>query len=202
MSSKFTQAEIRHRGMWKQDIQAALRGQMNDLVSHVECGVAELISKEVTKQLRPYLEVHERSQQQVRELVSNRDKTVKSDHEDFTKRIEDAVAEIVLKIFREYWVLDSEATFWAQTSAPFGLSLGLNRRLGNPIGLRKENEMLEPNAVIEPLSEQECERIYYEIRRYLGGAAQENLTRLYITQRELRRQGDRQREETSNRCGR
>ena len=31
--------------------------------------------------------------------------------------------------------------------------------------------MIEPNAVIEPLSAQECERIYYEIRRYLGGAA-------------------------------
>jgi hypothetical protein len=46
--------------------------------------------------------------------------------------------------------------------------------------------MLEPNAVIEPLSEQECERIYYEIRRYLGSTAQEDLTRLYITQRELR----------------
>jgi hypothetical protein len=47
--------------------------------------------------------------------------------------------------------------------------------------------MIEPTAAIEPLSEQECERVYSEIRRYLGGTAQENLTRLYITQRELRR---------------
>jgi hypothetical protein len=47
--------------------------------------------------------------------------------------------------------------------------------------------MLEPNAVIEPLSAEDCERIYFEIRRYLGSTAQEDLTRLYITQRELRR---------------
>lgn len=47
--------------------------------------------------------------------------------------------------------------------------------------------MLEPNAVIAPLSAEECERIYYEIRRYLGQAAQDDLTRLYITQRELQR---------------
>lgn len=46
--------------------------------------------------------------------------------------------------------------------------------------------VLQPNAVIEPLSAEECERIYYEIRRYLGSTAQEDLTRLYITQRELR----------------
>jgi cold shock CspA family protein len=45
MSDRFLQAEIRHRRMWQQDIQAALRGQLSDLLSHVESGVAEFANE-------------------------------------------------------------------------------------------------------------------------------------------------------------
>ena len=48
-------------------------------------------------------------------------------------------------------------------------------------------ETLQPNAVIPPLSEEECQRIYWELMRYLGPAAKNDLMRLYITQRELRK---------------
>ena len=108
MSARFAQADIRNRGLWKQDIQAALRGQLNDLVSNVEGSVKESIRKEVTEQISSYKEAHERSQQQVRELVSKRDETIKSDREDFTKGMENTITAMVLKILQDYWIIDSE----------------------------------------------------------------------------------------------
>jgi glucuronate isomerase len=108
LSARFMQAEIRQRNIGKQDIQAAIRGQLAELVSRVESGVAELIKKEVTEQLRPYLEIHERSQQQVKDLVAANNERVKADHADFIKSFEDKVTATVLKVLQDYWVLDSE----------------------------------------------------------------------------------------------
>jgi len=108
LSARFLQAEIRQRNTGKQDIQAALRGQLAEVVSHVESSVEGSIKREVAEQLRPYLEIHERSQQQVKDLVASNHETVKADRADFIKGFEDKVAEIVLKLLVEYWVLDSE----------------------------------------------------------------------------------------------
>lgn len=112
LSARFLQAEIRQRNTGKQDIQAAIRGQLVEMVSHVESSVAGLIKIEVAEQLRPYLEKYdsefERSQQQVKDLVAANYKRLEADRADFTKGIENVVAEIVLKVLQEYWVLDSE----------------------------------------------------------------------------------------------
>jgi hypothetical protein len=108
LSARFLQAEIRQRNTGKQDIQAALRGQLAEVVSHVESSVAELIKKEVTEQLRPYLEIHEQSQQQVKNLVASNNEKVKADRVDFIKSFEDKVTATVLKVLQDYWVLDSE----------------------------------------------------------------------------------------------
>ena len=45
LSARFLQAEIRQRNIGKQDIQAAIRGQLAELVSHVESSVAGLIQE-------------------------------------------------------------------------------------------------------------------------------------------------------------
>jgi hypothetical protein len=104
LTNRFTQAELRQRRIAQQDIQAALRGQLADLMSHVESGVETLIRKEVSRQL----ETHEHTQQQVRELVSSNNARIEKERADFTRGIEDTVAGIVLKLLKEYWVLDSE----------------------------------------------------------------------------------------------
>ena len=39
LNAAITQAEIRFRKMWKEDFQAALRGQLQDLIAHVESRV-------------------------------------------------------------------------------------------------------------------------------------------------------------------
>ncbi len=108
LSARFLQAEIRQRNTGKQDIQAAFRGQLAELVSRVESGVEELIKKEVIEQFRPYLEIHERSQQQVKDLVAANYKKLEADHADFIKSFEDTVTATVLKVLQDYWVLDSE----------------------------------------------------------------------------------------------
>lgn len=46
--------------------------------------------------------------------------------------------------------------------------------------------MLSPSAVIDPLSAESCEQLYYELSRHLSATALESLTKLHITQRELR----------------
>jgi hypothetical protein len=108
LSARFLQAEIRQRNTGKQDIQAALRGQLVEMVSHVESSVEGLIKREVTEQLRPYLEIHERSQKQVKDLVASNNEKVKADRADFIKSFEDLVTTKVLKVLQDYWVLDSE----------------------------------------------------------------------------------------------
>jgi len=50
--------------------------------------------------------------------------------------------------------------------------------------------MLAHNAVIEPLSAEEVERIYWELHTRLGGSSRDDLTKLYITIRELRSDRD------------
>ena len=66
----------------------------------------------MAEQLRPYLEKYdsefERSQQQVKDLVAANNEKAKADRADFIKSFEDLVAEKVLKVLQEYWVLDSE----------------------------------------------------------------------------------------------
>jgi hypothetical protein len=112
LSARFLQAEIRQRNTGKQDIQAAIRGQLVEVVSHVESSVAGLIKREVAEQLRPYLEKYdsefERSQQRVKDLVAANNEKVKADHADFIKSFEDKVTATVLKVLQDYWVLDSE----------------------------------------------------------------------------------------------
>jgi hypothetical protein len=108
LSARFLQAEIRQRNTGKQDIQAAIRGQLAEMVSHVESSVAGLVKKEVTEQLRPYLEIHERSQQQVKDLVASNNEKIRTDRADFIKSFETTVTTMVLKVLQDYWVLDSE----------------------------------------------------------------------------------------------
>jgi hypothetical protein len=112
LSARFLQADIRQRNTGKQDIQAAIRGQLVEMVSHVESSVAGLIKREVAEQLRPYLEKYdsefERSQQQVKDLVAANNEKAKADRADFIKSFEDTVTTTVLKVLQDYWVLDSE----------------------------------------------------------------------------------------------
>jgi hypothetical protein len=112
LSARFLQAEIRQRNTGKQDIQAAFRGQLAELVSRVESSIAGLIKREVAEQLRPYLEKYdsefERSQQQVKDLVVANNEKAKVDRADFMKSFEDTVTATVLKVLQDYWVLDSE----------------------------------------------------------------------------------------------
>jgi len=50
------------------------------------------------------------------------------------------------------------------------------------------DQELLPNAVLESISDEECEQIYYDLCRYLGLAGKNNLTKLYIMLRQARKQ--------------
>jgi hypothetical protein len=112
LSARFMQAEIRQRNTGKQDIQAAIRGQLVEMVSHVESSVAGLIKREVAEQLRPYLGKYdsefERSQQQVKDLVAANYRRLEADRAAFIKGFENEVTRTVLQVLQDYWVLDSE----------------------------------------------------------------------------------------------
>lgn len=94
-----THLELRFRRMWKQDIEANIRGTVNDLVAHAQSRQDSAIRSAVREAIEPY-------RQQVRDTVAASNEHVREYINDFRKDFADCVAGEVLKILREYWVLD------------------------------------------------------------------------------------------------
>src|SRR6266480_7067036 len=98
------QAEVRYRKMWKDDFQAALRGQLNDLLSHVETHAESQIGQTIEKKIGAYLEAHERSVRRAEELVS-------SDREwwdAYRKNFNTEVRGIVLEVLKDFYVINED----------------------------------------------------------------------------------------------
>jgi hypothetical protein len=93
--------EVRLRRMWKQDIDAAYRGQISDILSHVESRV----SSQVSNLVHPVVSgAVNNAQADTREALTKHDARVSESIAAAKKSLEDEVAKIVVKILAEYGV--------------------------------------------------------------------------------------------------
>jgi hypothetical protein len=106
--------ELRLRRMWKDDISAAYRGQVNDVLSHVESRVRELVTESL-QTMSGRLSEHDAKTQErrrqhdteTRECLRKNDDRVKQHIDDAERALEHQVANIVVKILAEYGVVSS-----------------------------------------------------------------------------------------------
>ena len=102
LTDAITQAELRFRRMWKDDFAAALRGQLNDLIAHVETRVEARIKTIVAENLRASVESHEASTKALLAMVqSDRDFWIR-----YREALKDEIKGVCLETLQEFHVID------------------------------------------------------------------------------------------------
>ena len=115
LTDAITQAEVRFRRMWKDDFAAALRGQLNDLVSHVEDRVEGRIKAIVAEKLQASVESHEASTKALLAMVqSDRDFWIR-----YREALKDEIKGVCLETLQEFHVID-ENGYPASSAAKAG----------------------------------------------------------------------------------
>jgi len=88
--------------MWKDDFAAALRGQLNDLLAHVEARVEARIKIIVAENLGASVESHEASTKALLAMVqSDRDFWIR-----YRESIKDEIKAVCLETLQEFHVID------------------------------------------------------------------------------------------------
>jgi len=102
LNDAITQAELRFRRMWKDDFAAALRGQLNDLIAHVETRVEARIKTIVAENLRAPVESHEASTKALLAMVqSDREFWIR-----YREALKDEIKAVCLETLHELHVID------------------------------------------------------------------------------------------------
>ena len=102
LTDAIVHAEIRFQRMWKDDFAAALRGQVNDLVSRVEVGVERRIQAIVADKLRASVEAHQSSQRSLERIIA----TDREFLARYRQSIRDEIKAVCLETLQEFHVID------------------------------------------------------------------------------------------------
>jgi hypothetical protein len=94
---KDTELELRFRRMWKTDISAAYRGQIQDILSHVDSKVSELLRE-------PLQKVSDDTRHTVNERLSRNDLSIEERFADLKKHLEHEIAGVAIRLLEEYGV--------------------------------------------------------------------------------------------------
>jgi uncharacterized protein YnzC (UPF0291/DUF896 family) len=106
LNDALTQVELRLRRQWRDDFAAALRGQVNDLVAHVEARVEAHIQAIVAGKLRASVEAHQSLQRSLERIIA----TDREFLERYRQSIRDEIRGVCLKILQEFRVIDENGT--------------------------------------------------------------------------------------------
>jgi len=101
-----TASELRFRRLWKNDIDAAYRSQIQDILLHVDSKVAELLHEPLQKASDDVRKALDEQTSKATEHLSRNDLSIEERFSDLKKHLEHQVAAIVIGLFREYRVLD------------------------------------------------------------------------------------------------
>ena len=102
LNDALTHVELRLRRQWKDDFAAALRGQVNDLVSHVEDRVEAQIGRIVGERLQGSVQAHQASQKALLAMVqSDREFWIR-----YREALKDEIKAVCLETLHELHVID------------------------------------------------------------------------------------------------